>query len=82
MVGKNIFKVIIEKGFKVLNWNPFQFVNYDKKNIVGLAEAHRLSNGALDKGNNGFDALNVAFSSHGLIKRLEILIDSYGLRNG
>ena len=41
-----------------------------------------LSNGALDKGNRGLNALNVVFYSQGPINPLAIPIGLFGLRNG
>lgn len=82
MVGKKYVNTIYEKGFTTLNWNPFQFRKYDKKNIAGLVEAKMSLNGALDKGNKGLNVHNVAFCSQGPINPLAIQIDLYGLKNG
>ena len=82
MVGKKYINTRYEKGFKIINWNPFQFQKYDKKNIAGLAKAKMLSNGALDKGNKGLNADIVEFSSLGLINPLAIQIVLFGLKNG
>ncbi len=66
----------------MLNWNPFQFRKYAKKNYVGLAEAKMSLDGALDKASRDLNVITAEFSSQELINQFQIQIDLFGLKNG
>ncbi len=66
----------------MLNWNPFQFQKYAKKNYAGLAEVKMSLDGALDKASRDSSVIIVEFYSLEQINPFQIQIDLFGLKNG